>query len=170
MDILRDDPPRDVRVHFVATVQEEVGLRGATIAAYNLKPWAAIATDVTHAVAPSIKPNQVAGIELGKGPVVALGANFTRALWEMMEREAEANGIPYQRHGVPARSGTDAWAIQVERGGNICGLISMPNRYMHSPNEVISLKDLHNLSKLMALTVKALEKSDLKHTVEVHRK
>jgi putative aminopeptidase FrvX len=170
MDILRKEPLKGVKVHFVATVQEEVGLRGATIAAYNLKPWAAIATDVTHAVAPGVKPTQVGGVELGKGPVVALGANFTRALWEMMEREAEANGVPHQRHGVPARSGTDAWAIQVERGGNICGLISMPNRYMHSPNEVISLKDLSNLGKLMALTVKALEKSDLKHTVEVYRK
>ena len=170
MDILSKDPPRDVKIHFVATVQEEVGLRGATIAAYNLKPWAAIATDVTHAVAPGVKASQVAGVELGKGPVISLGANFTRALWEMMEHEANANGIPYQRLPVPARSGTDAWAIQVERGGNICGLIKMPNRYMHSPNEVISLTDLANLSKLMALTVKALEKSDLQHTVEVHRK
>jgi putative aminopeptidase FrvX len=170
MEILKDDPPENLKVHFVATVQEEIGLRGATIAAYNINPWAAIATDVTHAVAPGVKAGEVGGIELGKGPVVAVGANFTRALWELMESEAEKNKIPCQRTGVPARSGTDAWAIQVERGGTICGLISMPNRYMHSPNEVISLSDLDNLGKLMAVTVKALDSSDLKHTVVVYRK
>ncbi|GAH33331.1 unnamed protein product, partial [marine sediment metagenome] len=59
--------------------------------------------------------------------------------------------------------------IQVERGGTICGLIYMPNRYMHSPNEVISLTDLDNLGRLIAATVKALDKSELKHTVEVYR-
>jgi len=170
MELLSKDPPKNLKVHFVATVQEEIGLRGATIAAYNIKPWAAIATDVTHAVAPGVKPEKVGGVELGKGPVVGVGGNFTRALWEMMEKEATENNIPYQRHGVPSRSGTDAWAIQVERGGTICGLISMPNRYMHSPNEVISLRDLENLGSLIAATVRALDKSDLKHSVEVYRR
>jgi endoglucanase len=170
MEVLKQDPPKNLKVYFVATVQEEIGLRGATIAAYNIKPWAALATDVTHAVAPGVSANQVAGIELGKGPVVAIGGNFTRALWEIMESEAEREKIPYQRQGVPSRSGTDAWAIQVERGGTICGLISVPNRYMHSPNEVISLSDLENLGKLIAVTVKALDKSDLKHNVEVYRR
>jgi putative aminopeptidase FrvX len=170
MEILKADPPKNIKVHFVATVQEEIGLRGATIAAYNIKPWAAIATDVTHAVAPGVKANQVAGIEIGKGPVVALGGNFTRSLWEMMESAAEKKGVPCQRQGVPSRSGTDAWAIQIERGGTICGLISMPNRYMHSPNEVISLTDLENLGKLIAYTVQALGESDLQHTVEVFRR
>jgi endoglucanase len=170
MEILSKDPPSNLKVHFVATVQEEVGLRGAIISAYNIKPWAAIATDVTHAVAPGVTANKVGGIQLGKGPVIALGANFTRAIWEMMEKEAEENKIPYQREGVPARSGTDAWAIQVERGGTICGLISMPCRYMHSPNEVINLEDLQNLGKLVAVTVKALDNSDLQHSYEVYHK
>ncbi len=170
MSILSENPPENLKVHFVATVQEEIGLRGATISAYNINPWAAIATDVTHAVAPGVKPNQVGGVELGKGPVVALGGNFTRALWEIMESVAEENEIPCQRQGVPSRSGTDAWAIQVERGGTICGLISIPNRYMHSPNEVISLSDLENLGSLIAATVQALDNSDLQHNVEVYRK
>jgi len=68
MKTLKKDPPKNLKVCFVATVQEEVGLRGVTIAAYNLNPWAAIATDVIHAVAPSVKANQVGGIRLGKGP------------------------------------------------------------------------------------------------------
>jgi endoglucanase len=170
MSYIKENPTENLKIHFVATVQEEIGLRGATIAAYNINPWAAIATDVTHAVAPGVKHEQVAGIELGKGPVIAIGANFTRDLWEMMEKEAVTNKIPYQRNGVPSRSGTDAWAIQVERGGTINGLISLPNRYMHSPNEVISLKDLKNLGQLIGFTLKALDQCDLKHNVEVYRK
>ena len=170
MELLSKNPPDNIKVHFVATVQEEIGLRGATIAAYNIKPWAAIATDVTHAVAPGVKATQVAGIELGKGPVIAVGGNFTRSLWELMETEAERHKIPHQRQGVPSRSGTDAWAIQIERGGTICGLISMPNRYMHSPNEVISLTDLENLGSLIASSVQALGKSDFQHSVEVYKR
>lgn len=170
MEILSAKPPASLKLHFVATVQEEIGLRGATISAYNIKPWAAIATDVTHALAPGLTKYQVSGIEIGKGPVVAIGANFTRVLWEIIEKEANANEIPYQRQAVPARSGTDAWAIQVERGGTITGLIKLPNRYMHSPNEVISISDLRNQGKLIAVTIRALEKCDLKHSVEVYHK
>jgi len=87
-----------------------------------------------------------------------------------MEVVAKANSIPYQKRGVPSRSGTDAWALQVLRGGTISGLVSIPNRYMHSPNEIISLNDLENLGLLLAATVRALDKSDLKHNVEVFRK
>jgi len=170
LDEIHEEPPRGLTLHVVATVQEEIGLRGATVSGFNLHPWCAIAVDVTHAVAPGVDASRAGDIHLGKGPVVAVGANFTRALWEIMEREAEANGIPHQRQGVPARSGTDAWALQVERGGTICGLVSIPNRYMHSPNEVVSLSDLENVGRLLAATVRALEKSDLKHTVEVFRR
>jgi endoglucanase len=102
--------------------------------------------------------------------VVGIGANFTRALWEMMEKEAKRGKIPLQRQGVPSASGTDAWAIQVTRGGTITGLVSLPNRYMHSPNEVVSLSDLTNAGKLIAATINALDKSSLQHNVEVYRK
>jgi len=170
LDELRAEPPQGVKLHVVATAQEEIGLRGATVSGYNLNPWCAIAADVTHAVAPGVEASRVGDIHLGKGPVVAVGANFTKALWEIMEREAEARGIPHQRQGVPSRSGTDAWALQVVRGGTISGLVSIPNRYMHSPNEVISLSDLENTGLLLAATVRALEESDLEHTVEVFRR
>jgi putative aminopeptidase FrvX len=170
LDILAKDPPKKVKVYAVATTQEEIGFRGAIVSAYNIQPWAAIAADVTHAVAPGVEPNRVNDIQMGKGPVIAIGANFTRALWEMMEKEAKKGKIPYQRESVPSESGTDAWAIQVTRGGTITGLVSLPNRYMHSPNEVVSLNDLTNAGKLIAATIKALDKSDLKHTIEVFRK
>lgn len=170
LDSLSDDPPENLEVNVVATVQEEIGLRGATVSAYNLNPWCAIAVDVTHSLAPGVKAERVGDIELGKGPVISKGANFSRTLWEIMEEKAEEGEIPYQRQGVPSRSGTDAWAIQVMRGGTITGLISIPNRYMHSPNEVVSLSDLTNTGKLLASTIKALDETDLEHTKEVfHR-
>jgi endoglucanase len=170
MSLLSKDPPKNVKVHFVATVQEEVGLRGASVVAYNVKPWVSIATDVTHATSPGVDAGAVDGIALGKGPVLGVGANFTRALWELVEAEAKANNIPMQRQGVPGASGTDAWAIQIMRGGTINGLLSIPNRYMHSCNEIVSLSDLTNLGRLLAAVIRALDKSDLKHSVEVYHK
>ncbi|MDH5792116.1 MAG: M20/M25/M40 family metallo-hydrolase [Candidatus Bathyarchaeota archaeon] len=169
-DELQGELPENVKLHAVATVQEEIGLRGATVSGYNLKPWCAVAVDVTHAVAPGVEAQRVGDIQLGKGPAIGIGANFTKALWELMISEAEGKGIPYQREGVPSQSGTDAWALQVLRGGTISGLISVPNRYMHSPNEVISLADLENTGRLLAATVRALGASDLEHTVEVFRR
>jgi endoglucanase len=170
LDILAKDPPKNLKVYAVASVQEEIGFRGAIVSAYNINPWAAIAADVTHAVAPGVDANRVSDVQIGKGPVVGVGPNFTRPLWEMMEKEAKKAKIPCQRDSVPGQSGTDAWAIQVTRGGVITGLVSLPNRYMHSPNEVVSLSDLTNAGKLIAATVKALDKSKLEHTVEVYKK
>ncbi len=170
MELLGGEVPDGLKVHMVATVQEEIGLRGATVSGYNLKPWCVIACDVTQAVAPGVEAEKVGGVELGKGPVIPVGANFTKPLWEMMMKVAEERGIPYQRKGIPGHSGTDAWALQVVRGGTITGLISIPNRYMHTPNEVVSLSDLENVSKLMAETLKALPGSDLRHIVRGYRR
>jgi endoglucanase len=170
LDALSKDPPKNLKVHVVATVQEEIGLRGATISAYNINPWCAVAVDVTHSIAPGVEASRVGDIEMGKGPVIAKGANFTRALWELMEREAGEKGIPYQLQGVPSRSGTDAWAMQIIRGGTISGLISVPNKYMHSPNEVVSLNDLTNIGKLLTATIEGLDETDIPHTTEVYKR
>lgn len=170
MELLIDDPPKNLKIHFVATVQEEIGLRGAIISAYNLNPWVGMAVDVHFALQPGVTENQVGGIEIGKGPGIAIGGNFNRSLWEMIEKEAVANEIPYQRLAIPRVGGTDSVPMQVSRGGNISGQIKLPNRYMHSPNEVVSLSDIRNLGKLFAVTLRALDKCDLKHTVEVFHK
>ena len=170
LDELAKNPPKGATVYAVATVQEEVGLRGATVSGYNLDPWCSIAVDVTHAVAPGVEPARVQGVKLGEGPVIAMGANFTKALWNMMKKAAEDKDIPYQTVGIPGGSGTDAWALQMQRGGRISGLVSVPNRYMHSPNEVVSIKDLENIGKLLAETIRRLAESDLKHNTEVYRK
>lgn len=170
LELLAQNPLNKLRLYTVATVQEEIGLRGAQVSGFNIAPWCAIASDVTHAIAPGVKPNLAGEIKLGEGPAIAVGANFTKELWLLMEEVAEREGIPHQVEPVPAASGTDAWTLQVLRGGTVTGLVSIPNRYMHSPNEVISLKDLENTGKLIAATVKALEERDIQHTREVYRR
>ena len=147
-------------VYAVATAQEEVGLRGAIISAYKIKPDMAIAVDVTHSASANVKESLVAGVDVGRGPVIGVGPNFHPKLWEMMEEVCKEKNIPYQLGPTPAASGTDAWVIQVSREGVVTGLISIPLRYMHSPGEVVSIKDLEYASKLLAETILAIDKTD----------
>jgi endoglucanase len=161
LELLEDKRLDKVKVCVVATVQEEIGLRGAMVSGFNIAPWCAIAVDVTHAIAPGVKATKVGEIKLGGGPAIGVGPNFTKELWTMMVEQAKVKKIPFQIEPVPAASGTDAWALQVVRGGRISGLVSVPNRYMHSANEVISIKDLENVGKLLAVTIEALQESNI---------
>ncbi len=143
-------------IHAVATVQEEIGLRGATTAAYGIDPDVGIAVDVTFATdhpntGPTIKRENV--IELGKGPVITRGPNINTKLFELLVKTAKAEKIPYQLTAAARGTGTDANAIQVTRAGVATALVSIPLRYMHSPCELLSLKDLEDCAKLLAKTV-----------------
>ena len=152
----------NVKLYLVATVQEEMGLRGAITAAYNIKPDIGIAIDVTHAIQPGVEPAKVRGISLGKGPAIGIGPNFHPRIWEKLIETAEKNKIPYQPEPLMGPSGTDAWVIQVSRGGVATGLVSIPLKYMHSLGEVASLNDIDNTAKLLAYFIKDLSKNILK--------
>ncbi len=147
---------RAIQVAFVATVQEEVGLRGAATSGYGLAPDLAIAVDVGHARSPGVSEAEGA-TDLGKGPVVAQGANFHPLIVRALLDAAKVEGIPHQREYVPAASGTDAWAIQVARAGVPCGLLSLPLRYMHSPVETLDLADVRETGRLLAAFAAAAE-------------
>ena len=124
-------------IHAVATVQEEIGLRGATTAAYGIDPDIGIAVDVTFA---TDHPN--------------MGDAMKREnLIELLVKTAKAEKIPYQINAEPRGTGTDANALQLNRAGVAAALVSIPLRYMHSPCELISLKDLELCAKLLAKTV-----------------
>ena len=82
-------------VYIVATVQEEVGLRGATISGYNLNPWVTINSDTTSVLAPGVSASKVGSLKLGEGPIICLGPAFNKALWEIMMKVAEEEGIPF---------------------------------------------------------------------------
>lgn len=126
-----------------ATVQEEIGTRGATTSAYGINPDVAIAFDVTHATDyPGIDKTKHGSFVCGGGPVIARGPNINPLVFERLVAAAEKEGIPYQIEAEPSVTGTDARAIQIARGGIPCGLVSIPLRYMHTPTEVICLKDL----------------------------
>lgn len=138
-------------VYSVSTVAEEIGLRGATTAAYAINPTVGIAVDVCHATdTPGNDKKQVGETKCGGGPVLFRGPNINPRVFDLLEETAKAHSIPIQIRGVPRATGTDANAIQISREGVACGLIGIPNRYMHSPVEVIHLDDLTNAAKLLA--------------------
>lgn len=146
-------------VHAVATVQEEIGLRGATTAAYGIDPDVGIAVDVTFAtdhpnMAEAMKRENL--IELGKGPVLTRGPNINPKLFDLLVKTAKAEKIPVQINAEPRGTGTDANALQLSRAGVATALVSIPLRYMHSPCELISLKDLEQCSALLAKTVERI--------------
>ena len=141
-----------------ATVQEEIGLRGGTTSAYGVHPDVAIAFDVTHATDyPGISQAKFGKIELGAGPVIARGPNINPVVFERLVAAAEAAKIPYQLEAEPGVTGTDAGAMQVERGGIATGLVSLPLRYMHTPTEVVSLEDVDACIKLLVRFVRDLD-------------
>jgi endoglucanase len=143
-------------IHAVATVQEEIGLRGATTAAYGIDPDIGIAVDVTFAtdhpnMGEAMKRENL--IELGKGPVLTRGPNINSKLFDLLVKTAKDEKIPVQLNAEPRGTGTDANAIQLNRAGVTSALVSIPLRYMHSPCELISLKDLELSISLLAKTV-----------------
>jgi len=135
----------------VSTVQEEIGLRGAATSAFSVAPDAAVAVDVDHGTDyPEADKKRTGEITLGSGPVLNRGANMNPVVAEALVSAAKRAKLAYQMKGVPGSSGTDAWAIQLARGGVATGLVSVPLRYMHTPIEVINLKDLEASAKLLA--------------------
>ena len=125
------------------TVQEEIGLRGGTTSAYGINPDVCIAFDVTHATDyPGIDQSKHGKLLCGDGPVIARGPNINPVVFERLCKAAKEEGIPFQLEAEPRVTGTDAGAMQIQRGGKATGLVSIALRYMHTPTEVICLQDL----------------------------
>jgi endoglucanase len=140
----------NVCVMGVATVQEEIGLRGAITSSYNVNPDAGFAVDVTFSSDhPDTNPKKTGEVKLGKGPVLHRGPNINPVMEKELFKVAKSKKIAYQVTAEPRGTGTDANAMQLSRGGAATALISVPNRYMHTPVEVISTKDLDNTVKLI---------------------
>ncbi len=124
----------------VATTQEEIGTRGAQVAAQGIKPDVSIAVDVGHATDHPDADNRKFGrFTLSGGPVIARGPNINPVVYDHMVEAAESLGIPYQIGAESRPTGTDARAIQMAHSGVACGLLSIPLRYMHTPGEVVDL-------------------------------
>ncbi|MXR51414.1 M20/M25/M40 family metallo-hydrolase [Halovenus sp. WSH3] len=140
----------EATVYAVSTVQEELGLRGAQMVGFDLDPDAVVATDVTHATdEPGAPGKESSGVELGGGPSVARGsANHPNVVEAVREVAAEAD-IEIQLEATGTRTGTDADAFYTARGGTPSLNVGIPNRYMHTPTEMLELADLDATAELL---------------------
>lgn len=147
------------KVVAVSSTQEEIGLRGATTSAFRIKPDVAIAVDVTHATdCPGIDQNEFGRIEIGKGAVIVRGPNANPRVVELLLQLAHENSIPTQINALGHPASNDGAAIQISGGGCAMGLVTIPNRYMHSPVELVAESDLKNASELIAAFCLAIQK------------
>jgi len=134
----------------VATVQEEVGLRGAGTSAYSLTPDLAVAVDVTFGSDAATREFAHKTLPLGGGPALGMGPNIHTGLFAAFKACAGRTEIPYTVEVMPAHSGTDAFAIQVARAGIPTMVVSIPVRNMHTPVEVVAMKDIARTGRLLA--------------------
>jgi endoglucanase len=145
----------------VSNVQEEVGCLGVRQIAYSLKPDIALVVDVTHATDyPTVNQAQHGDIKLGGGPALTHGGPNHAEVVARLEEVAKDKHIKLQHEAISSTSGTDTDAIFWTRGGIPSALISLPNRYMHSPVEIVNLRDLEQISVLMAAFVRSVKKGE----------
>jgi endoglucanase len=145
----------------VSNIMEETGLFGARQIAYSLHPDVALVVDVTHATDyPTVNKAMHGDIKIGAGPTLTHGGcNHTEVI-ARLESIARRKRIPLQHEAMSATSGSDTDAIFWTRGGIPSGLISLPNRYMHSPVELVSLRDLEHIPELMAAFAASLKRGE----------
>jgi putative aminopeptidase FrvX len=153
--------PLDCALYAVSTVQEEIGLRGAQTSSFGIDPQVGIAVDVTHATdCPTIDKKQEGDVALGRGPVIYRGPNMNPVVVERLIQTAKSAELPYQLAASGRATPTDANTMQVNRAGMAVALVSVPNRYMHSPVEMISLEDIDRAADLLAGFVAGLKADD----------
>jgi endoglucanase len=146
-----------VDVVAVAAVQEEIGLYGARTAAYELDPQVALAIDVTPATDyPGGDPRRAGGIELGFGAMIARGPTLNKHVTDLLGDAAEAEGIAHAFEVYSRTTSTDADEIHLTRAGVPTGLLSIPTRYLHSPNELCDLADVEAIVQLIVAFAKRL--------------
>lgn len=142
-------------IYFVATSQEEVGVKGGKTSAFNIDPQIGIAIDVTHGLMPGIDNSKA--VEMDEGPVISFGPHVHPDLYELLENIAVDRSIPYQIQASPSPFGTDAAGIQVAKSGVATALISIPQRYMHTSVEMISLNNIKQGAILLSQCMSSID-------------
>lgn len=151
-ELLKDEKELPFRIAVQFAAQEEVGGRGAVISTFNIHPDYAIAVDVSFAQSKGVEASKAG--KLGKGPMIGVAASLDREIFRSLVELAKEKEIPYQLEAMGGSSGTDADDIAVSRGGVRTGLVSIPQRYMHTPCEVLEIADIENTGRLVAEFVK----------------
>lgn len=129
------------------STQEELGTRGAITGTFGVEPDYAVTVDVTHAATPDSKKGET--MDMGKGAAIGVGPNMHRGITRRLFELADKLGLPHQTEVMGGNTGTDAWVIQVSRTGVATGLVSLPIKYMHSPVEMMDLKDAEAIVSLL---------------------
>ena len=137
----------------VFSAQEEIGGNGAATAAFKLQPDQALVSDVSFAWTPDADRNQC-GI-LGQGAMIGVSPILNKEMTAALRRMAASHGIPHQLEVMGGSTGTNADAIFKSGGGVKTALISLPQKYMHTPIEVVSLQDIASVGRLMAEYLRA---------------
>jgi len=147
----------------VATTQEEIAYTtggGARTTAVGLDAQVAVVVDVTHATDyPGADKKRHGDIKLGGGVVLARGSAINPVVFDRLAAAADREGIPYTVQAAPKYTGTDADSIYTAQRGVATGLVSVPNRYMHSPNEMVVLEDLDRAARLLAAFARGVDAS-----------
>jgi endoglucanase len=152
------EQPGSCKFTAVASVSEETSFAGAHTTSFALAPDAAIAVDVTNATDyPSVSKQKYGHVQIGKGPGLSRGAAVHPLMFEMLIETAEQAGIPYQVEPANGHTWTDADAIFLSRAGVPSVVVSIPLRYMHSPNELLDLEDLQACAELVAAFARRFE-------------
>ncbi|HYL22040.1 MAG TPA: M42 family metallopeptidase [Gemmatimonadales bacterium] len=158
--LLAADRPRHAAVFAVATTREEIAWTGggARTSAVQLDPQVALVVDVTHATDyPGAEKKRAGEHKLGGGPVLARGSAVSPVVFDLLVECAEREKLPYSIQAAPHDTGTDADAIYNALRGIPTGLVSVPNRYMHSPNEMVAREDLERAAGLLAAFARRLD-------------
>lgn len=153
------EKPGDAKVVAVATAQEEIAYHGggALVGASSLQPQMAIVVDVTFAIDhPNIEKKEHGEARLDGGPVLTRGAVISPVVFGLLRDVAEKTKTRFTVHAAGRDTGTDADAIHIARDGVATGLVSIPNRYMHSPSEMVSLNDVYDAAELIAATCRVV--------------
>ncbi len=153
------EKPGAAKVVGVATTQEEIGYRGggAGVCATCIAPQMAIVVDVTFAIDhPGIEKKEYGDSAIDGGPVLTRGSVISPVVLDLLRKTAEERSIPFTLHAAGRETSTDADAIHIAREGVATALVSIPNRYMHSPNEMVSIQDLDRAAELIAETCRAI--------------
>ena len=155
---LLKDKKLNVDIYIMASVQEEVGSRGATAGAFTIAPDYSVVIDVDHVKTPDTKPSETT-MEIGAGVIITRGPNMNNVFTEKVITLAKENDIKYQLNvKAGSNSGTNARAIQISQTGSATALLGLPMKYMHSANEVASLSDIECAAALLAKTAESFNK------------
>ena len=153
--------PGAARVVAAATTQEEIAWHGggALVCTNCINPQMAIVVDVTFATDhPNVEKKEIGDFRVGSGPVLSRGAVISPVVFELLRGAATRESIQYAVHAAGRDTSTNADAIHISREGVATALVSIPNRYMHSPNELVSLEDVDKTATLLAETCRAVTK------------